>query len=889
MRYILKIILVIICVVSLYAVPANAEAVTKQVFYSAGQNTDDHKTGSPLKVSISNGVATFSVAQTAANMGVGDRVTYKGNQKVFISGKISQTQWNVVTIKGDIPPDATNETVNSIRHEFDSLYNAISYYAEIQASDDNHLGTLDLVAGNYILNLPLYYDTGPEYVNGGNSAVIHINSFTTGPNNYIRIYTPTNTASEVNLNQRHDGKWNNQKYNIIFSPSSNSTQAVRTYVPYVKIDGLQIKIISSMNGNVGIGVSYVHDGWVEVSNNIITGQILKHASGIAMTYDIGNLTGKIWNNLIYDLRGAGFGSSKGIKFGNCYNQEPCSIGTGYIYNNTIINVQGGINNESTLGLIVAKNNIVQDADWGYGGTIDASSSNNISNQNDAPGSNPQNNTTVSFVNKAGKDFHLSPSDNKALNKGASLISDPNLPISNDFEGNLRPSSSAWDIGADELITPQGHIVISATLDGQPWPVSGNEAVTYTLSGPSGDISNSSVPITYEGVIADESYTLTYFSGGPAGATLNSISPISPTSSQFLPRDTSIAFNLNFISGSNLCPLIPQSGRTIVSFEPYEVIGSPSDAPHIAGPYSLGSPLDSGAYDVTLVSYDSHTGPGGNGNQNQPNEKYYLKLLNQSNNLVASTNATLDIPNDQNFVTTLVNTNLQMASKIHKAEVWHGAYIDNSDYNSLYPICAAFDESFNYSLSNSDTSNVTKTDSDAFTQNTITKTLTSGTAQNISLSVSGVPSGVTTSISGQDCELTCTSVITFTVPSDTVIDTYPITVTGSPLDKETSFNLVVSGNPLTVSCSASPTMVLLGETVTLTANVSGGTTPYIYSWTGTDIPTGPSPDTNPFNISYNTIGQKIVSVTITDSGSPPLQTTCPVVTVRANINTQYEEF
>src|SRR3989344_2610787 len=455
-----------------------AEAAAKQIYYSAGQNISDHKTGSPT-VTLSSGVATFSVAQTAPNIGVGDRVTYNSTQKVFISGKISQTKWTVVTVKGDTPSNVSNATVNSIRHEFDSLNNAVSYYKGFRAGDSDHLNTSNLISGSIV----------------------------TGPNNYIRIYTPTNTASEVNLNQRHDGKWNNQKYSLIFSPNNNSTAAIRTYKPYVKIDGLQIKIISTYHGNHGIEASYIDSGWVEVSNNIITGQILNYASGISMGYKIGNLTGKIWNNLIYDLRGTNYGASTGIIFGNCYNQDPCSTGTGYIYNNTIINIQGGINNRSTLGLIVAKNNIVQDSNWGYGGTFSASS-NNISNKNDAPGSNSQKNTTVSFINKAGKDFHLSPSDTKALNRGVSLISDPYLPVSSDIEGDPRPSGSSWDIGSDEYyVAPIGNISVSATLDGQPWPSSGTSAINYSLSGPSGNISNSTVPNTYSNVAADETYTL----------------------------------------------------------------------------------------------------------------------------------------------------------------------------------------------------------------------------------------------------------------------------------------------------------------------------------------------------------------------------------------------
>jgi len=89
------------------------------------------------------------------------------------------------------------------------------------------------------------------------------------------------------------------------------------------------------------------------------------------------------------------------------------------------------------------------------------------------------------------------------------------------------------------------IYVTATLNGQPWPASGSNAVTYTLSGPSGDISNSSVPFTYEDVVADETYALNYLSGGPAGATYDSVTPPIP---QLLPNGASIAFDINFVSG-----------------------------------------------------------------------------------------------------------------------------------------------------------------------------------------------------------------------------------------------------------------------------------------------------------------------------------------------------
>ncbi len=200
-----------------------------------------------------------------------------------------------------------------------------------------------------------------------------------------------------------------------------------------------------------------------------------------------------------------------------------------------------------------------------------------------------------------------------------------------------------------------------------------------------------------------------------------------------------------------------------------------------------------------------------------------------------------------------------------------------------PICALF----NYSLSNSGTSNVTKTSGNAFTQNTITKALTSGTTEPVTLSLSGVPGGTSYSISNSACSPTCTSVITFTVSPSTRAGTYPITVTGSPLGRQTNFNLVISGNPINATCSASPGIALLGQTVTWTAAVSGGTPPFTYSWSGTGIPTSPPPSTNPFSIVYSTIGQKTATVTVTDTDS--VAATCPAGVVQVNFNPNFEEF
>ena len=195
--------------------------------------------------------------------------------------------------------------------------------------------------------------------------------------------------------------------------------------------------------------------------------------------------------------------------------------------------------------------------------------------------------------------------------------------------------------------------------------------------------------------------------------------------------------------------------------------------------------------------------------------------------------------------------------------------------------------FNYSLSNSGTSSVTKSSGNVYTQNTIAKTYVAGATRSVTLSLAGLPNGVTYSISNSDCSPTCTSTITFTVSPSAPASTYNITVTGQPLGKTTGFNLVINGSPISASCSATPSTAVMGQSVTWTGAVSGGIPPLTYFWSGTNIPANPAPSTNPYSRAYSTIGVKSAALTVTDSDG--LQTTCPTATVQVNFDPDFEEF
>src|SRR5581483_5251048 len=71
--------------------------------------------------------------------------------------------------------------------------------------------------------------------------------------------------------------------------------------------------------------------------------------------------------------------------------------------------------------------------------------------------------------------------------------------------------------------------IGATLDGQPWAISGTTAINYFISGSGGSLFNGTptVPLTLPNV-APDTYSLVYTGGGPANSTLATITCVTST-------------------------------------------------------------------------------------------------------------------------------------------------------------------------------------------------------------------------------------------------------------------------------------------------------------------------------------------------------------------------
>jgi len=92
----------------------------------------------------------------------------------------------------------------------------------------------------------------------------------------------------------------------------------------------------------------------------------------------------------------------------------------------------------------------------------------------------------------------------------------------------------------------GTIMVNATVDGRPWVTNpGSGPIIYYITKPELADTEETVPVTLRDYPTG-SYTLTYNSGGPVGATLTGISP-SPI--QYLSGGAAIAFTMNFTSES----------------------------------------------------------------------------------------------------------------------------------------------------------------------------------------------------------------------------------------------------------------------------------------------------------------------------------------------------
>ena len=154
----------------------------------------------PRTVEITNTTAIFD-GPMPDNVGVGDVLQYQVAATTYLAvihGRASNTTYTAFSTNGTTPQAAVAGTTVQV-------FRAYTFLAKWESLDENDTldnlvenfdASTDLVAAGIVMSVACYAD-GPD-------CYVDITGWTTGPDNYIRIFTPA-LPSEAGVSQRHAG------------------------------------------------------------------------------------------------------------------------------------------------------------------------------------------------------------------------------------------------------------------------------------------------------------------------------------------------------------------------------------------------------------------------------------------------------------------------------------------------------------------------------------------------------------------------------------------------------------------------------------------------------------------------------------------------------------
>lgn len=279
----------------------------------------------------------------------------------------------------------------------------------------------------------------------GETMTVNLRASSGTPDVNTCVITGWTTYVDKYINLIGDGTYKMQITN------SGVTPALYIGESFVRMSGLWIEQAVT-NGNV----SMLKFNYQDASNDVrIDSCVFKGPGedgdiiyGVNLEDDAGDDTIlRMSNSLIYD-----------VGTGNLDMALRCQeFDTLYLYNCTIIGGQYGIydaNAQEVPGNIIMKNCVINGSTT-CATIVDAVttfSTDNLFSDASGFGANVTANTTLTFT---GATYHLDSTDTEAIDVGVDLTGDPNIAVTDDYDGDARPQGSDYDLGYDEYVPAGG--------------------------------------------------------------------------------------------------------------------------------------------------------------------------------------------------------------------------------------------------------------------------------------------------------------------------------------------------------------------------------------------------------------------------------------------------